>query len=728
MQVPVHRWFFLCIVFGWSLSARSQSSEGCAKDLVLKNDAVRLRFGGPGMGLKEMRDMKGGVDHLAPNVDTLWSLEFGRGTQREIVDNQHARCTGANVTALSDGTQIAEIEWKNIVWYKEPNALSVRVRVELPAHDGIALWQIWVDNRSDYWGLWNTRFPVVQVAHIGRYDLAQPAFASGGRLISQAVDPVRGLYPSGSWPLQFMTMSMGENGLLLSAEDPSASPKQFDYNRKPGEVALTHFPEGMGVAGSKFLSPYPLRFGVFQGGWAEGASRYARWAGRQSWATASDVRMQTETERKLKEIRFWIVYDFPMNDPETVTPDHLLNALEELRTQLGVPVGVHWYRWNTAAFDNLYPHFLPARKGTAALYRALKEHGFVVMPYVNGSSTDLNIPDFTMYASDAVKDEAGGFRMHRYLDSSGRLLTMCPSSKHWQDEVKHMTGEIKGIMALNAIYIDQVSAVAPSFCFDPSHNHPLGGGSWWTSSTRSLARGIRDNMQAEGNKPTAVISETPNEPYIDLLDGSLTWNNMNGTEIPLFQRVYAGHTVLLGSPTEPGISANLYRRTQSTALMDGRELGWVGLKEVSSEHPDRLKYLRSILAIGQQAAPYLRDGHLIGTFNSGAAGLTFPDQIVKRTDVLKAPDGQTSSTFPIVEGRVWQGLDGRLAILLANATDEPVDFSLAIDFKTLGLQVNSFRLLDKTGGMNRKAGGLASNEVRQERLAPQEMRFYEEER
>ncbi|MBA7525734.1 hypothetical protein ES705_17887 [subsurface metagenome] len=53
--------------------------------------------------------------------------------------------------------------------------MSVTVIIELPKDEGIDRWRIFVENNSDYWGLWSVLFPIVNgFPESGKYDIARP--------------------------------------------------------------------------------------------------------------------------------------------------------------------------------------------------------------------------------------------------------------------------------------------------------------------------------------------------------------------------------------------------------------------------------------------------------------------------------------------------------------------------------------------------------------------------
>ena len=178
----------------------------------------------------------------------------------------------------------------------------------------------------------------------------------------------------------------------------------------------------------------------------------------------------------------------------TGTPEQMNAPFLEAQQRMGVPMALHWYSWHHMPFDNLYPHFLPAKPGFAERTRQLTARGLLIMPYINGSSADMNIPDFDRFAPHAIRDEAGGLRHHFYSDAAGRLLTMCPAREFWQGRISRVIDGLANL-GVNGVYVDQISAMEQELCFDRSHGHPLGGGRYWTDGHRASLRKIRNEAQ-----------------------------------------------------------------------------------------------------------------------------------------------------------------------------------------------------------------------------------------
>ena len=508
----------MTVLCATGLEAAQQADP--AKAITLANRYVRLEFEPNGMGLSAMVDLQSGLNHIqrVTGKHLLWEVSMGRGRQIEKITNNYAPCNYARVEARADGTQSALLEWNDLKWWHEDRVLSVQVSVELPPDSGIAQWRISVSNKSNYWGLWSLSFPDVKgVPEAGSYDIARPAFGSGGQLLKSWRTRIEARYPDGSWPMQFMALSRSRDSIYFATMDPEARAKDFVVDPSENSLSIVHYPDDMGVAGSDYAGYYPVELGVYQGGWLEAALRYRRWALEQKWARRGKLAQRSDVPEILKNVGVWIMDDWVWSGAEG-SPQQMDAPLLEAQKWLGVPVGLHWYNWHHMAFDNEYPHFLPPKSGFAERAKDLVNHGVLVMPYINGSSADFNIPDFDRFGPHAIVDEAGGYKMYFYGETSGRLLSMCPTQEFWQSTISSLVNSLVAEQGVNGVYIDQIAAMPHELCFNKTHGHPLGGGHYWTNGNRELLKKVRNFAGRDGRQPV-VTSEGTDEVFMDLLDG-----------------------------------------------------------------------------------------------------------------------------------------------------------------------------------------------------------------
>jgi hypothetical protein len=691
-----------------------------SRGITLSNSSLRLEFEPKGMGLSAMVDLRSGANHIQPVKEKhlLWEIALARGTLIRKVNNNYAPCDYAVLESLPGGTQRAVMEWNDLRWWEENRVLTVRVTVDLPPDSGIAKWRIFVDNKSDYWGLWSVAFPFVTgFPEAGKYDLARPVFASGGQLLRAWSGKLQARHPAGRWPMQFLALSRNRDSVYLATMDSSGYGKDFIVDSDEKDISIVHYVEDMGVAGSDYPGYYPIEFGVYQGGWLEAAQRYRRWALQQKWAQAGKLSQRADFPEILKNLGVWILGDWKWAGAEG-SPEEMDAPLLQAQKTLGVPVGLHWYNWHHMKFDNEYPHFLPPKLGFAERVKELVNQGVLVMPYINGSSADFNIPDFDRFGPHAIVDEAGGYRMHFYSDGAGRLLSMCPTQEYWQNAISTLVQSLVMDYGVNGVYIDQITAMEHELCFSKNHGHPVGGGHYWVDGNRELLAKVRNMSGRKGRRPV-ITSEGTDEVFLDLIDGYLTWAQPTDREIPMMEVVYSGHTIFFGSPCDITKSDRFFCYAQGQAFIDGRQNGWVSLDLFKPENSVKAEYLRQCGRFRVATKRYLVYGRLLGPLEPQNPVPTFTEEgFGFEKDIHRG-------TVPAAEGRLWQDEDGRLGVFLANYIDEPVEFKYSIDPAKFGLGGKRFELKEITPEGSGPISTVTRTVQRSETLGPRKLKVME---
>jgi hypothetical protein len=699
------------------LSAQNRQLVDPSKGAILSNAHVRFEFQPGGMGVIALSDLAGGSNHLptTTNKRPLWEIKVSRGATSRSLDSTEKACSFAAIEHLPGGVQRAVFEWNDVRFNLEDRSLNVRVTVDLPVDSGVAEWRIFVENRSDYWGLASVVFPILEgFPEAGKYDIARSVFASGGRLIKAATERTEGRYPSGGWPMQFASITRGHSSVYFASMDGEGRAKDFVI--EPGKrLQLTHYPENMGLAGSDWPDPYAVALGVYQGTWVEAAQRYREWALKQKWASAGRLSQRTDVPERLKNVALWVMDSWEWNGAKG-TAQEMDAPLLEVQRRMGIPMALHWYNWHHMPFDNLYPHFLPPKPEFAERVRELTAHDLLVMPYINGSSADYNIPDFDKFQPHAIQDEGGGLRHTLYSEEAGRLLSMCPSQEFWHDSISKLIDDLARL-GVNGVYVDQISAMEHELCFNPTHGHPLGGGHYWVDGNRALLRKVKNDAHRAGRDIT-ITSEGADEVFFDLVDANLTWAQPSDLEIPLMQMVYSGYTIFFGSPSDFTRSDRFFRFAQGQALIDGRQNGWMGLDLFKPGHERKVEYLRQCGRYRMAGAKFLTYGQLLAPVEPSTPVATFAE------DGFEKSYGVThTGTVPAVAARLWRAEDGRLGLIFANYSDEPVAFPYRLDLTRYGL--TSVKLVAVTPDGSKALGNVARILERTELLVAGEIRLIE---
>ena len=724
-------------------SQAAQRPVDPSKGLILKNRHVRLEFEPKGMGLSAMVDLESGVNHIRPveGKHRLWQVTLGRGTQRESLDNNYAPCNFARVEELPGGGQRALLEWNDLHWWLQDRMLSIRVIVDLPPDSGIAEWRISVSNNNDYWGMWSVSFPYLNGApESGKYDVARPIYGTGGQLLKAWRNKVEGRYPSGNWPIQLvaLTRTASRDSVYFATKDPEGSAKDFVVDPGDRSMTIVHYPENMGVAGSDYAGYYPAELGVYQGTWLEAAERYRTWALKQKWLQAGRLSQRTDVPELVKNVGAWIMEGWEWDGAHFPPagqdgPPQMTERVLAAQKWLGMPVALQWYNWHHMVADNDYPHYLPPRPGFAEHVKDMVNQGVLVMPYTNGSSCDYNIPDFAVWGPHAILDEAGAYRMYLYEEGAGRLLSMCPTQATWQNVITNLFNNLVVDYGVNGVYIDQIAAMPHELCFAREHGHPLGGGHYWADGYHDMLRKIRNYSDRDGRNPV-LTSEASDEVFLDVMDAGC-WPTeptdsavpgMELSEIPLMNVIYSGYTIFFGSPINLARSERLFRYWQARCLIDGRQLGFMGLDLFKAENSSKAEVLRQCARCRMATKQFLQYGRLLGPIQPENALPVFTEEgFGHDSSWQNRPGFYHKGKAPAAEGRLWQAENGDLAVFLANYVDETTDFKYSLDPAKYGLKGTRFELKEIGPQAAVSHSTIAGKIERTEALAPRQIKVIE---
>ena len=708
------------------------------KGFMLQNEYVQYIFEPRGLGLSGMIDRRTGFNHIreVEGKHLLWEVAFGKGTMRPRIDNNYKICTNVRLFKRPNGDQIAILEWNDMRFWEEDGIVTVQVSIELPITDGVAKWRIFVQNHSNYWGLWEVACPSVNgFPSDEAYDVAMPVTGAGGHLLKNWIGSFKTRSPSGFFPMQFMSFNSGSNGVYFSSMDGESRAKDFCVDSRKKTLSLIRYPENMGVAGSDLPDHYPVAFGPYQGGWLEAAHRYRPWALQQIWTQKGPISQRPDFPKSAINIGFWIrdtwVWDLPPDvdkntgDPFTWTRDnrdpHEMNLpfLDAMK-RMGVPIAFQWYGWHQNFFDNEYPHFLPPLPGFKERVKELVDSGALIVPYINGLSADSKLADWDRFDPYAIKDEAGGLRQKFYRDGAGRLTPMCSSQVFWHHTIANLVDSIVGLYGTNGIYIDEVSCNSHELCFNKDHLHPLGGGRYWADGWRDFYRKIL-NVAHQNGRDIVVTSEAANEIFFDLVTANLYTGRPSDYEIPMQEVVYSGYTLFYGSVCDFRKSNQLFNFSVGQGFIDGKQVGWMDFDLFRRpQFSTKVDYLRQCAKLRMVTQKFHTFGRLWEPVSPTNSIPTFEEEF--------RDGGLHKGKVPSVEARLWQAEDSHLAIFIANYTDKEIPFSYTIDPAKYGLTADRYEvteiipekvlLLAKEGKQITRTEIMHPNKVRVIEIAP----------
>ena len=630
---------------------------------VLEGRGIRLAFATAdrGFGCLEVENRLGETPVLfcadkAQDGTRLWELCFWRDgdpTNGIVTIDSRSPCQRRFVT---DEAKALRFAWEGLSPDGEDGAVDVYATVSLTDGGDAAEWRLEVKNRSDRLGLAQTEYPIFE--HVVKPGVATALFplgGLGGRVVKKCKRGFKMRYPSGSVPVQTLAYMVGDAGLQVTALDGNAQEKTFCTTNLSASV-IYRCPD-CGVPGTANAPDFAVETAAFKGDWWRAAKRYRAWAIRQKWTAKGPLVRRKDFCRRFADTGIVMNIDR--------SPDVLTNVMAKALAAAGdVPLCLHWYCWHKIPFDHSYPEFFPAKVGAHEASEWMRSRGVFVMPYINGRLWDSAIPTFTnAYPAACKKPDGKSLYIERYARKRP-TVPMCPTTDLWRRKLDVICDRLMDEIGVDAIYFDQIGQAEPAPCFDASHGHPLGGGKWWTHGYRELLRPIREKASARG---VGMTCECTAEPYIDSVDGFLSWFARTPEEVPLLPAVYSGYAIYFGTPQSPEDDFDARCVFQGREFLWGILAGWnlPFTNEKFAEHRDFvLRLSRERLA----HKDFMVYGELLGE-------LPVPAE-VPRMDVKFNRKPGFSLHAPAVMGTVWKSLDGRLAAFLVNASGEPQKYAL----------------------------------------------------
>ena len=666
----------LCVVLaalsgGSKFAISAPGPEESDTVTVLENDHVRFVFEPRYAGLASMQDLAAGVEHVrsGSGVHALWQVALtNRGGGKVSFDSTQYPYESARVEQIPGGVKRATFRWAHLPLGMPAGGGAVEVVVELAPDSGIASWKIRVENDSHAWGVSYVDFPKVSgLLENGAYDLAGAfgQWATWGSLHRRFSGRIHKGYPDGWGGLsaQFLCATRGAASVYMAAHDSRAWYKEFLV--QPGhEYSLRSFAENMGVGGTGYVSSYPAMLGVYRGDWLTGCKIYRRFALTAPWTANGRVADGKASLPVARSLGLWMrEWGWTKNAPPDV--EKLIPLVRQARDYFGVPMGFHWYNWQVADFDTKYPHFFPPKAGVDKLARAMVDLGLFVMPYINGRIVDKANADFPAMVPYAAQKPDGDVYTEHY-GNKVKQSPMCPYTASWQDTIAASVEQLVTGLGVNAVYIDQIAAAGPEFCFNPAHGHPLGGGSWWVDGYRQMLQKVRTYARG-GGRSVFITSECTAEPFMDGLDAFLVVTGRSEASIPILPAVYSGYTLYFGS-YESAItefSDEQWVMEMGRDFLWGDQNGWFGFALFQPENERKRAYLRTLGHARVAGLKYLADGELVGLIDDGSRSK------FKGT--------------PFVQGSIWKALDGSLGIAIANYRSHRSGLAITVDPRDYGL-------------------------------------------
>ena len=372
--------------------------------------------------------------------------------------------------------------------------------------------------------------------------------------------------------------------------------------------------------------------------------------------------------------------------------------------------------------------------------------GVRVCPYINGRIFDKGTSDWVPSGLEAAAKAPldpqvvdASTSLGFYNESYGSLAEFaveCPHTDYWQDTIAATVDTLVTNLGVDGVYIDQIAAAGPAPCWDPTHNHSLGGGSHWVTGYRKMLQKARE---VESGSGMVILTESNAEPFMDGVDMYLTLSGFGAGDfaqsatsriVPAFPAIYGGFVISMGAEfftTDLDDDGDVFAARLAQQLLFGAQLGWMSLGGRSDNqsppmglfdllmdeaHDEEVAFLARL----SSARDILSEFFLHGRPSRDLA-LNI-SRTRRRAPWASHRNGGSGLEFDTIASRVWlDATQSALAILMVsvenNSLEEtPVSFALNVESYGMLLDLNGedatcvVDLVDLTGeGMSGLSGG-----------------------
>lgn len=640
--------------------------------IVLENDAMRLCFRDDcGMGLTGIVSKVGHEVRFAEdtNEEDLWRIflvkpdEFDDNGNWPIVSLSNRSKTSRQYVT-QDG-EITTFAFEGMDLPDAAGAVDVYAKVEVLRGDGESRWTMDVVNRSAAYVLYKTHYPCLRkVGHPGVADVLEPSMNLGAKLVKGRGDAdgtkrlkYDGYSYMGYWPMVAAFMQDG-SGVYVAAHDPEGRIKQLVIDSQ-NSIRFSTVVENAGVPGEASSGPkYPVVVDVFRGDWWKAAKKYRNWALRQRWAEKGPIFWRADYPRAMCETPLWL----------NIHGDAALASNVLAMARMRFPdfnTGLHWHNWNRWGHDSHYPEYFPTVTNVAQVVPIVNKLGQKTMIYTNGRLWDAEIPSWEVARPSAATKPNGDQYIERY-NNRRRQGVMCPYTGMWQDVMCGLADRITRELNAPALFMDQIGAAPASCCWNRTHGHALGGGSYWFEGYQKLLERAHAITSSRG---AFLTTEGTAECWMNQVDGYLCVTFLSDEDVPFYPAVYSGYTTYFCSPQAFSDAPESFWAMQARQVLWGVAPGWFEPKYVLADDMPEVVEKREMIArlcrFRQQNLDCLAYGELLDE-------LRFSEK-VRNVSVMLNPRWTVKEPRPAilagVIGAVWKSRFGRTMLFAANLTD-----------------------------------------------------------
>ena len=706
------------------------------------------------------------------DINTIWSVDVQHIQHTKT--NQPSETLHSNTPSATRSLGSTTATTATFVWtvFVKTHKLKVTVTASI-SYNHFLTYQLSFQS-LDQLGIWSWALFPAGTTQLSNGNIFEPAgFGVIHQHATGSTASYSRIYPQATMQWMAAMQKTAASTTYVAAHDPKGNSKTLtcsvDALGETVRFSISAIPPHAGVPlsslpGNMLSVDYPIVVTLVESNdWFDAAALYRSFAlAKADWTQQGPIASRTDVPSWSQNLTVWLNSHWQENDifnvsggAPNVVEERVLNIVNRFGLEPNT-MGFHWYEWDTlgyvhgsnyttcgseitCGFDTHYPEYFPARKGFNATLQRLQKH-VRVTPYVNGRIFDQATSSWTANGGAARKAAAKNIdktssppNLMLYNESYGSkavFAVMCPHTNYWQHTMSTVVGTLANEYETDGVYIDQIAAAGPKPCWDPTHNHTLGGGNHWVAGYNQMLQEMRSRIG-----PTKLLlTESNAEPFMGNLDmmltlvgfasGNLTLpyhqtsNNVPFTYIvPAFQAVYGGYALFMGAEyfqNDFSPNPNVFAAKIANQLLFGAQIGWFSLGGrdniiepksglydllMDPQFDEEIDYLRLLSSVKQKCNKWLTHGRAMRGLKLMVNGTATN---VKRTVVPKHPrqhkrtmadDDDVSTTFhsvglvyDAVMSASWMSADGSSLLILITVVDRytPATVQSTLDVSKYG--------------------------------------------
>lgn len=739
LSIPYNSKLMVMFLLIAILPYKNLVAQEADRSIQLDNGKISIEINKETGALESIRDNRSNKNLLVKTNDKT-SLFIAEGYQGKTKITFDANAADSFNYIEHKNKREVQLIWSNFNLLNPE--LKIVATINLEKETPFSSWKIAVEGLTEF-KLAQLTYPIISnIADLGNEELVIPEWMG-----SLTRDP-RSYYAKNSettltlnYPdhlaMQFFALyNPTEIGLYYACDDSLAYAKKMiirlDQNKSLGLEAV-HIPEFSDHL-RRYEPSYSVRLGTFQGDWQDAAEIYAQWGRKQWWAQQSRLKNANVTE--------WLINTgaWVWNRGRAT---NVLDPATTLGKELKLPANVLWHWWHGGSYDDSFPDYFPPRDGNTFISKIdqAKKNNVNALVYMNQLKWGSSMPSWIeekAYLS-ASKNINGQLESHMYNIFTKKSLTyMCLATDFWKAKYASLVDSAINKYHVSGIYMDQTCL--SRVCYDPNHDHPVGGGNYWMKHVK-----LRDELnrsQPHEPKEAAFAGEGAGEAWLPYIDAFLTlgvskerYAGVKGPEtIPLFQAVYHEYAVTFGNysslltPPYDEMWPKEFAPANAETLLDprfnrqflmeqARSFVW-GMQPMIANYQPFLKkerakemtFFSDVAKVRYRALKFLLYGRYMKNLK-----LDVPNAVYDMSK-LSIYAGQNekvtafSKEYPNVYQGTWKSSDGNIGLSLANIQEDKYKLVHQLNAADYGLPNNGSIYMIEAKGKT-KVGNYVNGKV-----------------